>query len=127
MKFAVVGSRDIVDKKLVENILSTYSDITTVVSGGARGIDTWAENWAVANGLDVVVFEPDWKKHGKAAGFIRNSEIIEAADVVVAIWDGESRGTLDSITKAIKTNKPCDVWLVEGGNVKRIQSEVTLS
>lgn len=77
-----------------------------VVSGGARGVDSWADEFAAARGIAVEVIKPDWKKYGKSAGFRRNKEIVAAADDVVAFWDGQSRGTLHSIRLAHKAHTP---------------------
>jgi hypothetical protein len=60
------------------------------------------------------VFPADWDKHGKAAGFLRNTTIIENADWVVAFWDGTSRGTSDSIKKAHAAGKPISVFSPTG-------------
>lgn len=72
----------------------------TIISGGAEGPDSWAAEWADSGKYNLKVFYADWKTHGKAAGPIRNTQIVEAADRLIAFWDGKSRGTLDSITKA---------------------------
>ena len=77
-----------------------------LVSGGAVGADSLAERYAKEHNLQIIVFKPDWNKHGKAAGFIRNTNIIEEADEIIAFWDGISNGTRDSISKARKMNKP---------------------
>ena len=76
-----------------------------MVSGGARGPDTLGVLWARDNGIEIKEFLPDWDKYGKSAGFIRNTQIVEAADLVIAFWDGVSRGTKDSIDKAEKMGK----------------------
>lgn len=63
------------------------------------------EHYAAKHSLKTKIFEPDWKKYGKAAGVIRNKEIVAAADHVLAFWDGKSRGTKNSIDHANKMNK----------------------
>lgn len=78
-------------------------DIDRVVSGGADGADQLGEAWAAASGMPVGPddrFEPDWDEHGRSAGPIRNSEILEEADIVVMFWNGESAGSKDMIHKA---------------------------
>ena len=67
------------------------------VSGGAKGADSFGEEYAAAHDVKVTVFKPDWKKYGKAAGPIRNKDMLDYASednpVVIAFWDGKSKGT----------------------------------
>lgn len=108
MKIAIVGSRGFTDYEMLSSfILSSVSlnDITAVVSGGAAGADSLGERFAEQHGISKIIHRPDWKRHGKAAGFIRNDDIIRDADVVFVFWDGISRGTSDSIRKSYKYNK----------------------
>lgn len=109
-KKAIVGSRDFGElnwlaKTSAEKLVEGFDPDDTLVSGGARGVDSWAEAAARARGLAVEVIEPDWNQHGKAAGPLRNGQIVASAEVVYAIWNGESRGTLDSINKARRAGK----------------------
>ena len=104
MKVAVIGSRTFSDYKLVKETLSTIN-ITLLVSGGAMGADSLGEQYANLNKIPTKIFYPDWKKYGKKAGFIRNSDIIKESEMVIAFWDGKSKGTLDSIKKAEELNK----------------------
>ena len=76
----------------------------TLISGGARGADRLAERFADEHNLKKIIHKPDWNKCGRAAGFMRNAKIIADSDVLVAFWDGKSRGTKDSIEKARKKN-----------------------
>jgi len=103
-KYAVIGSRTFDDYNLLEETLSDLY-ITELISGGAKGADALAEQYANKNGLLCTVFHANWKEYGRAAGPIRNSEIINAADKIVAFWDGQSKGTADSIKKVQRTNK----------------------
>jgi len=109
MKFAVIGSRSFSDYKFLEKVLSTF-DITEIISGGAKGADSLAEQYAKEHNIKTTVFLQDWNKYGKSAGFLRNADIINASDEVIAFWDGVSRGTLDSINKAKKLNKKVHVY-----------------
>lgn len=72
-------------------------DVDEVVSGTARGADQAGEAWAEREGLPVERFPADWDEHGKAAGPIRNEEMADYADRVIAIWDGQSVGTRNMI------------------------------
>lgn len=109
MKCAVIGSRGFNDYELLKRELSA-GDISVIVSGGAKGADKLAEKFAKEFNISTEVYLPDWSL-GRHAGFLRNTQIIEAADVVVAFWDGISNGTKDSITKAKKAGKPVKVVL----------------
>ncbi len=112
MKVAIVGSRTVTDYAVVETVMQNYSGVTQVVSGGAKGVDSLAEKWSSQQSLqNPLVFKPDWATHGRGAGVVRNRAIVDAADIVVAIWDGESRGTLSSIKYGIKQGKQVDVWV----------------
>lgn len=105
---AIIGSRNFNDYDLVKGICDTVRNkynITHIVSGGAKGADTLGERYADLNNLKKIIYLPDWAKHGKSAGFIRNKEIIRDADFVIAFWDGVSKGTQHSINLAKSTNK----------------------
>jgi hypothetical protein len=104
MKVAVIGSRSFNDYELLRQTLSKL-EITLVVSGGAKGADSLGEEYANANNILTKIFLPDWDKYGKSAGMLRNSDIINEAEIVVAFWDGESKGCKDAIAKANKLNK----------------------
>lgn len=110
IKLAIVGSRSFSDKSIFDRTmlrLEEEYEISTIVSGGARGADSMGENYADRNGIDKIIFRPDWNKYGKAAGFIRNEDIIKNCDVCVAFWDGGSHGTKHDIDLCEKYNKKC--------------------
>lgn len=96
MKVAVIGSRGLT----VEN-LEKYlpKETTEIISGGARGVDTCAREYALSHGIKLTEFLPDYKKYGRSAPLKRNITIIENADLVLAFWDGSSRGTKFVIDK----------------------------
>jgi len=104
MNIAVIGSREFNNEKLMFSTLDQF-DICKLISGGARGADTLAEKYAYENSIITEIFYPDWNRFGRGAGFIRNKEIIENCDMVVAFWDGKSKGTLSSIQLATKALK----------------------
>ena len=110
LKVAIVGSRSIIDEKFVNRILNAYKFIfgkpIKVISGGAKGIDTFGEKWADSLGIEKQIFLPDWDKYGKKAGYIRNEDIIKNCDICLAIWDGESKGTKNDFEWCWKYNKP---------------------
>jgi predicted Rossmann fold nucleotide-binding protein DprA/Smf involved in DNA uptake len=109
MKLAIVGSRDFKDYGLLcREVYKNFdiSNITEIVSGGARGADTLGQKFAEEHNLPIKIFYPDWNLHGRAAGMIRNEYIVDAADAVLAMWDGQSPGTRGCLKYAEKRNKP---------------------
>jgi hypothetical protein len=117
MKIAIVGSRTINDYSALESVLSEapehWMDDPRFISGGADGVDTLAERYASRNNIPIDVIEPDWQDWSNGNPAIwRNTKIVEAADVVVALWDGKSNGTRDSIDKALDRGKPIYVEVI---------------
>lgn len=80
-----------------------------IVSGGAKGADLLGERYAADRGLAVERHPPDWKRHGRGAGVIRNGEMVAASDMAVFFWDGASKGTADGIAKAKAKGIPAEV------------------
>lgn len=107
MKVAVVGSRD-----LLVGDLSQYlpKETTEIVSGGARGIDRCAARYAREKGLKLTEFLPNYEVYGRSAPIRRNVQIIEYADMVLAFWNGRSRGTKFVIETCRKKGKPIQIW-----------------
>jgi hypothetical protein len=135
-KLVVAGSRsfteDMSDERAYKLCCSAIARLpvrpTEIVSGGARGADTVGEKVAREHNIDLAVFEPDWDEHGRAAGPIRNQQMAEYADGVLAIWDCESRGTQSMIKCGIDEVGVDHVWVVDytnssrrGGEIKWIQ------
>ena len=118
MKIAIVGSRDYPRLNAVAAFVAVLPEDTEIVSGGARGVDQAAADAARRSKKLLYVFEADWKAHGKRAGFLRNQEIVDYSDKVVAFWDGKSRGTLDTITKARAAGKPVTVFGPDGQSLR---------
>lgn len=110
MKVAVVGSRKYPNLPQVRRFVLSLPKDTVLISGGAIGVDREAEIAAHLSGFKVQIFYPDWKKHGKSAGLLRNQDIVDAADRVVFFWDGSSRGTFHTISLAKKSGKPWEVF-----------------
>lgn len=109
----VAGSRSFTDYDLLcrtlDRLLAARMPDVTIISGGARGADSLAEQYAVARGLTVVVYPADWKTHGRAAGPIRNEIMAQNADALAAFWDGESKGTADMVSRARQHGLPVRV------------------
>lgn len=111
MRIAIVGSRKIKDfNLLVDVVRDSKFIITEIVSGGAPGVDTLAYMYATARDIPYTEFTAKWNQHGRGAGFLRNKEIVDYADAVIAIWDGKSKGTLHTIKLAQDANKPIYIW-----------------
>lgn len=122
MKAAIVGSRSINSYEVVKAILSQYKFIQ-VISGGAKGVDTLAEQYSEeSNLMKPLVILPNWKQYNRGAGAVRNREIVDKSDFVIAIWDGKSKGSLISINYAKNNNKPVYVWLVEADQFRLLES-----
>lgn len=109
MNVAIVGSRGFRPLSRVWDYVAKLPSDAHVISGGAVGVDREAEHAARLRGLQITVFLPDWAKYGRRAGMLRNRQIVEAADLVVAFWDGASRGTASSLAIAHELKKPVEV------------------
>jgi len=108
MKIAIVGSRGFKDYNLLEEFVLgkvNLTDIEEIISGGAIGADTLAQEFAQKHNLKLNVFLPNWTKYGKSAGVVRNKDIIQNSDIVFAFWDEKSKGTYNIIRLSKKLNK----------------------
>ena len=115
MKYAIVGSRGFAKLELVAKALDALragDPGLEIVSGGADGPDTEAQKWAEKNGVPCTVHAADWDADGDKAGIKRNGKIVEDSQGMLAFWDGESPGTLDSICRGKKRKDyPVAVYL----------------
>lgn len=110
MKIAIVGSRDFPRLDAVEAYVYGLPADTIIISGGARGVDSTAVDAAVFFGLQVRVIRPDYARYPpRVAPIMRNTQIVEECDALVAFWDGRSRGTADAIAKARAMGKRVSV------------------
>lgn len=113
IKLAIVGSRTFADKEIFDKCMSTIMekyDVIEIISGGAKGADTFGEQYATENNIPKKIYKPDWEKYGKKAGFLRNHTIIKACDVCLALWDGNSNGTRHDINLCKEYDKTCFVY-----------------
>lgn len=110
MKIAIIGSRNI---SQVDIGLYLPDGCTEIVSCGAVGIDTCAKAYADAHGIPCTVFLPEYKQYGRAAPIVRNKQIVDYADEVIAFWDGKSRGTYSVIQYCQKSQKVCRIIRIE--------------
>ena len=116
LKVIIAGGRDFTDTqyaadslvKLVEE--NMLPDTFTVISGNARGADKVGEYLAKLWDLPLEIYPADWNQHGKSAGYIRNKQMADIADMLVAFWDGKSRGTAHMINTMKQQHKPVFVF-----------------
>jgi len=116
MKIAVVGSRN----TMVSDINRYIPECDEIVSGGASGADTCAEEYAKKKGLKYTVFLPQYELYGRAAPIVRNKKIVDYADKIIAFWNGSSKGTLSVIEYAQKARKPCEVIICRDDKKDRV-------
>ena len=103
MKLLIAGSRSITDFDLSPHI---PDGVDTIISGGASGVDSLAEQYAIKHKLSRLVMLPNYSLYGRAAPIKRNYEMVDMADAVLVVWDGKSKGTLSTINYAKKQSKP---------------------
>jgi len=110
MKVAVIGSRG-----LSVTDLGRYlpKNTTEIVSGGARGVDTSAREYALSHGIKLTEFLPEYTRFGRSAPLKRNITIIEYSDIVLAFWDGKSKGTKFVIDNCRKLGVEVRVYIID--------------
>ena len=119
LRIVIAGSRSFDDYELLEvtldDVIDSADDEVELVSGHAKGADLLAERYATENNMPIQVIKPDWKSYGRAAGPIRNRQMLdyaqEAAPLVVAFWDRKSKGTKNTIDTARSMGIPVKVVL----------------
>ncbi len=112
-KVAVVGSRGFDDYTLFQSVMNQFLDglsTASFVSGGAGGADSMAKRYAEENGIEIIIYKPEWHRYGRGAGFVRNKKIWEEADMGIAFWDGISKGTQHSFKLAEQMEKKLLVY-----------------
>ena len=116
MRTIIAGSRENTDFLLVKKAIEESGfDITEVVSGTCRGVDQHGEDWAEGHGIPITKFPADWNTYGKKAGYIRNKEMADYADALIAVWDGKSKGTKITIDLAHNYGLSVFVYRIDGG------------
>lgn len=114
-KIIIAGGRDFMDYNLLKektNKILQEKKVThkiVIISGCARGADTLGLRYASENAFDVEEYPAEWDKYGKKAGYMRNVEMAENADALIAFWDGKSKGTKHMIDIATERNLPIRV------------------
>lgn len=118
-KILICGSKMFTDYGKFSKKLETYLYDTdgvakfyySIISGGAEGTDKLAKEYADIHDRHITIIKPDWDKHGKKAGILRNIEMLNLnPNLVIAFWDGKSKGTKFTIDEAIK--RKIDVLII---------------
>lgn len=124
MKLIIAGSRvfnfdhDFIHEAIyaVNNYQRGGPDLE-IVSGGSKGIDLAARNYAEAWEIPYTEFSADWEANGRAAGPIRNRQMANHGDALLLIWDGESRGSHNMKSEMVKLGKPVYEIIIKKTNV----------
>ena len=112
LKVIVAGGRNFNDYDQLSAVIFDQAELVgedvgiSIVSGMARGADALAHQFAMNEGVQVYEFPADWNKYGKRAGYVRNDEMAQFADALIAFWDGKSRGTKNMIETMTRLGKP---------------------
>lgn len=109
MKLAIVGSRGFRDLAAVSEYIRQLPADTVIYTGGARGVDRFAEHCARVQGLVVVIRLAEWHRYGNSAGIIRTDAMLREVERVIAFWDGTSPGTRHAIAFAQSLQLPVTV------------------
>ena len=113
IKLIVAGGRDCTDEQVLFRALKKFPELSEpdeIVCGMAKGADYLGFNWATCLDIPIAKFPADWNRHGRKAGPLRNIEMGDYADVLLALWDGKSRGTKHMIEYMRKLNKPVFIY-----------------
>ena len=110
MKVAIIGSRNLINVEISKFI---PKGTTEGISGGAKGIDALAEEWADKNGIPKTIIKPEYERYKRGAPLKRNEKIVESADIIIALWDGKSKGTKFTIDYAKKLNKKMKIYILK--------------
>ena len=121
MNLGIVGSRNFTDynsfKRAVFKVLEEWNielkNIENIVSGGAKGADTLGEKFSKKYGLNIIIYKPNWNLHGKKAGILRNTDIVEKSTHMIAFPSKYGKGTQDSIRKAENKKIPIKVLYID--------------
>lgn len=110
VRVLVCGSRGLTDRAWIRERLRLLPHDAEILHGNARDVDRIAGSIANELSMSVRVFPADWESYGKRAGYLRNIEMLDAQpDLVIAFWDGSSRGTKHAIDAAGKRGIPVEV------------------
>lgn len=122
MRIIIAGSRTATEEQVRDAIkyCTWIGFVTCIVSGGAKGADQVGEKWAKENGLNIRLFSADWEQFGKRAGPMRNKQMAENAEGLIAVWDGQSRGTASMVELARNVGLRIFIYKTDINGVKDI-------
>ncbi len=106
MRLLIVGSRGIIDFDLEGYV---PKDVELIISGGAKGVDSLAEQYADCHGISKLILRPQYERYGRGAPLKRNEIMTDLCDEALVIWDGCSKGTKHTIDSVQKKGKPVRV------------------
>jgi hypothetical protein len=117
VRLLICGSRHVLSLQILEQALYRAgieaASVTAVIHGAARGVDHSADTWARMHGIPVEQFPADWNRYGARAGPLRNQQMVDVAEAVLAIPCSKSRGTWDTVRRARERGLPVHVYLVK--------------
>ena len=112
MKIIIAGSRDLFEYEILckfMNKIEKKYEVTHVISGRSKGMDSCGELWAVEHGKEIIDMPADWSL-GKKAGPLRNIEMLKVADIILVIMNDNSKGSSHMSKIAIESGKPTYVY-----------------
>lgn len=117
MRVIIAGGRDFYDYEYMKKSLDGYflnrnnkNDDIEIICGEAKGADSLGKKYALEHNYKVISFPANWKKYGKIAGYIRNTQMRDYAEELVVFWDGKSKGTHHMIKIAQEINMPIAIY-----------------
>lgn len=112
MRVAIVGSRRYADPTRVTDYVNALSPRASIITGSASGVDAAATKAARAKGIPVQVMPASFDEMADASrAAARNQRLVDACDVLVAFWDGSSRGTRATVERALDSGKEVHVFV----------------
>ena len=106
---------------ITEELGELNSESTIIIHGGASGIDTLVDEIATYMKFKIIIYKPKYQIYGKKAPLIRNQEMVDIANKVIAIWNGRSHGTLYTINQAKKAGKQIKIYLFKDSKISLIE------
>lgn len=124
MKVAVIGSRSARPETLSQIMDVLPAGCSEIISGGAAGVDLLAERVADTLRLRYTCIRPRYRRYGRVAPLIRNRMIVDQADLVLAFWDGRSKGTRQALGYCISSRKPFRIFLIGSQSMRMQDPEI---